>query len=165
VLSVDVPPLRERAGDVEQLTAYYLDKFREPGCAVPFLTESARRALGAHDFPGNVRELENALRRAVTLSSNGLITSECLPPEIARRAEQTAPEAASQDLISDRPTMDELQRRYLQLVLSETAWNRRRAAGVLQLDRRTIQRLIARYKLEGAPDSDTDEDADTEALP
>jgi transcriptional regulator with GAF, ATPase, and Fis domain len=46
--------------------------------------------------------------------------------------------------------MDELQRRYLQLVLAETSWNRRRAAAVLQLDRRTIQRLIARYKLEGA---------------
>jgi DNA-binding NtrC family response regulator len=53
--------------------------------------------------------------------------------------------------------MEELQRRYLQLVLEETAWNRRRAAAVLQLDRRTIQRLIARYKLEGAPGNSEDE--------
>ena len=43
-------------------------------------------------------------------------------------------------------------RRYLQLILEENAWNRRRAAAVLKLDRRTIQRLIARYQLQGAPD-------------
>ncbi len=162
VLSVEVPPLRARAGDVELLTAYYLEKFREPGASAPFLTQAARLALAAHDYPGNVRELENALRRAVTLSSNGLITSECLPAEIV--AKGAAPGTRQhtpwgQDLISDRPGMDELQRRYLQLVLEETAWNRRRAAAVLQLDRRTIQRLIARYKLEGAPGS-TEEEAD-----
>ena len=48
--------------------------------------------------------------------------------------------------------MEELQRRYLQLILEETGWNRRRAAAVLDLDRRTIQRLIARYQLHGAVD-------------
>jgi transcriptional regulator with GAF, ATPase, and Fis domain len=52
--------------------------------------------------------------------------------------------------------MDELQRRYLQLILEETGWNRRRAAAVLNLDRRTIQRLIARYKLQGSGDPEDD---------
>ena len=150
VLSIEVPPLRDRAGDVELLIAYYLGKFREAGAPFPFLTQAAKHALTAHDYPGNVRELENALRRAMALSSNGLITAECLPPEIARNGGADAGSQLPQDLISDRPGMDELQRRYLQLVLAETSWNRRRAAAVLQLDRRTIQRLIARYKLEGA---------------
>jgi len=165
VLSIELPPLRDRAGDVELLTAYYLDKFTEPGSPAPFLTEAARRALAAHDYPGNVRELENALRRAVVLSSNGLITPECLPPEIALRSVDEAGGAhasRSEDLISDRPGMEELQRRYLQLVLEETGWNRRRAAAVLQLDRRTIQRLIARYRLEGATASADDEGDDNE---
>ena len=57
--------------------------------------------------------------------------------------------------------MEELQRRYLQLVLEENGWNRRRAATVLNLDRRTIQRLIARYQLQGAPDPE--DEAETEA--
>ena len=155
VLSIEVPLLRDRAGDVELLTAYFLEKFRDPDGPAPFLTEAARRALAAHDYPGNVRELENALRRAVTLSSKGLITPECLPPEIAlpAQAAEGASGNRSQDLICDRPGMEELQRRYLQLVLQETGWNRRRAAAVLQLDRRTIQRLIARYKLEGVGDT------------
>jgi DNA-binding NtrC family response regulator len=110
-------------------------------------------ALAAHDFPGNVRELENALRRAVALSSGGLITIDCLPPEIAAVRSKTAGGGHPEHrLIADRPSMEELQRRYLQLVLEETGWNRRRAAAVLDLDRRTIQRLIARYQLQGAVD-------------
>jgi transcriptional regulator with GAF, ATPase, and Fis domain len=58
--------------------------------------------------------------------------------------------------------MDELQRRYLQLILEETGWNRRRAAAVLELDRRTIQRLIARYQLNGAVDPEGESDAEGE---
>ena len=61
--------------------------------------------------------------------------------------------------------MEELERRYLQLVLAESGWNRRRAAAVLQLDRRTIQRLIARYKLQGIPEGDFGENgADSDAF-
>ena len=58
--------------------------------------------------------------------------------------------------------MDELQRRYLQLILEETGWNRRRAAAVLDLDRRTIQRLIARYQLQGAVDPEGEDELETE---
>lgn len=162
VLSIDVPPLRERSGDVELLTAHFLDKFRDPEGPVLFLTQAARRALNAHDYPGNVRELENATRRAVALSSNGLVTLECLPAEIGRKCgadSYAAAPAHGPDLISDRPSMDELQRRYLQLVLAETGSNRRRAAAVLQLDRRTIQRLIARYRIE-MPGGSEPEDPD-----
>ena len=62
--------------------------------------------------------------------------------------------------------MDELQRRYLQLVLGDTGWNRRRAAAILQLDRRTIQRLIARYRLEGgASETESDDEEDPAAEP
>jgi DNA-binding NtrC family response regulator len=151
VLSIELPPLHQRIGDVELLTAHFLQSFRRPGEPVPHLTSEAMAALAAHRFPGNVRELENALRRAVALSSGGLITIDCLPPEIAV-ARPPASLAGDQKLIADRPTMEELQRRYLQLILEETGWNRRRAAAVLDLDRRTIQRLIARYQLQGALD-------------
>jgi transcriptional regulator with GAF, ATPase, and Fis domain len=67
---------------------------------------------------------------------------------------------AGRRLIADRPGMDELQRRYLELVLDETGWNRRRAAAVLKLDRRTIQRLIARYKLHGKSDPEDEDGLD-----
>jgi len=156
VLSIELPPLRERAADVELLSAHFLRLFHTDG-APPRLTREASTALAAHDFPGNVRELENALRRAVALSSGGLITIDCLPPEIVARQAAGGDAAAGESrLIADRPTMDELQRRYLLLTLEENAWNRRRTASVLNLDRRTVQRLIGRYQFQGAPDPEDD---------
>ena len=163
VLSVELPPLRERAGDVELLTNRFLQRFSEAAETPLHLTREAVDALAAHDFPGNVRELENALRRAVALASRGLITIDCLPPEIAARGRHAgAAPAAAERLIADRPSMEELQRRYLQLTLEENGWNRRRAASVLELDRRTIQRLIARYRLQAAPDPEGETEVEAE---
>jgi DNA-binding NtrC family response regulator len=161
VLSIELPPLRARTGDVELLTSHFLQQHGQ-GEQPLHLTSEAMAALNAHDFPGNVRELENALRRAVALSTGGLITIDCLPPEIAATRPGSPAAAAQQRLIADRPSMVELQRRYLQLVLEETGWNRRRAAAILELDRRTIQRLIARYQLHGAADPEGESDAEME---
>jgi two-component system, NtrC family, response regulator AtoC len=152
VLSVELPPLRARMDDIEQLTTHFLQRFREAGEPAPHLTREAGESLAAHNFPGNVRELENALRRAVALSSGGVITIDCLPPEIAKSRSKPPAVRPEHRLIADRPTMAELERRYLQLTLEETGWNRRRAAAVLDLDRRTIQRLIARYQLQVSAD-------------
>ncbi|HZT31780.1 MAG TPA: sigma-54 dependent transcriptional regulator [Bryobacteraceae bacterium] len=160
VLSIDLPPLRERAGDVEILAGHFLRRFQEPGRPPAHLTREALEALRAYAFPGNIRELENALRRAVALSADGVIPVDCLPAEIVAAGHAGRPGAAdaANQLITDRPSMDELQRRYLQFILDENGWNRRRAAAVLQLDRRTIQRLIARYQLKGMPDPEEEPD-------
>ncbi|HEY6346128.1 MAG TPA: sigma-54 dependent transcriptional regulator [Bryobacteraceae bacterium] len=163
VLTIELPTLRARAGDIELLTSHFLQRFGDPAKMPLHLTNEARAALSSYDFPGNVRELENALRRAAALSSNGLITADCLPSEIADTGESPgSSRSAEQRLISDRPSMEELQRRYLQFILDETGWNRRQAAAVLHLDRRTIQRLIARYKLQGLADGEGDAEEDTE---
>jgi DNA-binding NtrC family response regulator len=162
VLSIELPPLREREGDIELLTGYFLQKFGDPTTPL-HLTREALGALTSYAFPGNVRELENALRRAVALSSNGLVTLDCLPSEITAAGQAPLDQmTAGQRLISDRPGMDELQRRYLQLILNETGWNRRQAAAVLHLDRRTIQRLIARYGLQGPFELEDDAAEDPE---
>jgi len=163
VLSIELPPLRDRPGDIELLTVHFLQRFGDSAKLPLHLTREAMAALSSYDFPGNVRELENALRRAVALSSNGLVTADCLPAEISDAARKSgSPASAGQRLIADRPDMDELQRRYLQLILDETGWNRRQAAAVLHLDRRTIQRLIARYRLQGAADPEGDVEGDAE---
>src|ERR1700683_948678 len=112
VFSIELPPLRARAGDIELLTTHFLHKFGDSVKLPLRLTHEAMTALSSYDFPGNVRELENALRRAVALSSNGLVTADCLPSEITsagRRPDN--PPSAEQRLIADRPGMDELQRR------------------------------------------------------
>jgi DNA-binding NtrC family response regulator len=149
VLSVDLPPLRDRPGDVALLTTHFLKKFTEPGHEAFHLSSDAAEALFNYSYPGNVRELENALRRATALASGGIITRDCLPPGIAgpMRSVESLEANVERTIVADRPTIDEVQRRYLLLVLNETGWNRRRSSVVLGLDRRTIQRLIARYKL------------------
>jgi DNA-binding NtrC family response regulator len=167
VLTIDLPPLRARAGDIELLAQHFLHRMSTDG-ETPFrLSRAATEALRHHNFPGNVRELENALTRAAALSANRLITPECLPSHIVPNAALTceaapAPIDESQHLLADRPTLDELQRRYLQLTLTEARGNRRHAAKQLGVDRRTIQRLLARYKLAGAEDEAEEEDADDE---
>jgi DNA-binding NtrC family response regulator len=163
VLGIEMPPLRARAGDIELLTVHFLQRFGDSAKLPLHLTREAMAALSSYHFPGNVRELENALRRAVALSSNGLVTVDCLPSEITDAVERPgSTRSAEQRLIADRPGMEELQRRYLQFILNETGWNRRQAAAVLHLDRRTVQRLIARYKLQGAADAEGDAESDSE---
>lgn len=147
VLTVDLPPLRDRMGDVELLAQHFLRKLG--GAAPAYLTHEALDALRHYHFPGNVRELENALTRAVALATTGPITLDCLPPHIAEINQKQTPsiEDPMRSLAADWPSLDELQRRYLALALEKNHGNRQHTAELLGITRRTIQRLIARYNL------------------
>src|SRR5262245_48921863 len=112
-------------------------------------------SLRSYPFPGNVRELENALTYAAALASKGRITLDCLPEHIAEAARARKEEAATAppyDIIADWPTMEELQRRYLQLTLARSGGNRSRAASALGLDRRTVQRMLAKHQIPSSDD-------------
>jgi DNA-binding NtrC family response regulator len=163
VITLELPTLRERGGDVDVLVTHFLRTASGEGKPPYRLTREAAEALRSYPFPGNVRELENAIRRAVALCPNDMITLDCLPPEIVTGiAKEAAGFPSDVTIIADRPTMDELQRRYLQLVLDENQGRKRRAATVLGIDRRTVQRLVAKYRLRATSDADTDENADPE---
>ncbi|HEX8638441.1 MAG TPA: helix-turn-helix domain-containing protein, partial [Pyrinomonadaceae bacterium] len=131
---------------------------------LPHLTREVWNALLQYNFPGNVRELENALIRAVALSTGNVITLDCLPPSITQgnnKGNKTSAETETlREILGDRPSIEELQRRYLSLILSEVGGNRRRAAEKLGLDRRTIQRLIAKYNLFTSDEDDADENVE-----
>jgi DNA-binding NtrC family response regulator len=93
--------------------------------------------LCAHPWPGNVRELEQAVARALALASGASVLEENLPANL--RAEGRAPVAGSP---GDRPTLQELERRYAMEVLAETGGNKSRTAEVLGIDRKTLYRLL-----------------------
>jgi two-component system, NtrC family, response regulator AtoC len=165
VITLELPTLRERGEDVDTLAAHFLRAATVEGKPPYRLTREAALALRSYPFPGNVRELENAIRRAVALCPNDMITLDCLPPEIAAGAGVPKESVAfhnERTIIADRPTMDELQRRYLQLVLDESQGRKRRAAMVLGLDRRTVQRLVAKYRLRTVSDGDSEENSGAE---
>jgi DNA-binding NtrC family response regulator len=165
VITLELPTLRERGGDVDLLVAHFLRSVAVEGKPPYRLTREAALALRSYPFPGNVRELENAMRRAVALCPNDMISLDCLPPEIAADTgllKEAVAASNERTIIADRPTMDELQRRYLQLVLDENQGRKRRAAMVLGLDRRTVQRLVAKYRLRATSDGDSEENTGAE---
>jgi DNA-binding NtrC family response regulator len=169
VLTIELPPLSHRTGDIELLARHFLRRISAHEESPLHLSNEAVEALNAYPFPGNVRELENAMIRAAALCSGGLITLDCLPSNIvvARHAaiDSTSSDYIALALAADRPTMEELQRRYLRQILTEVGGNRRRAASVLGLNRRTIQRLIARYNLFTLAEKEETADSETEIDP
>jgi len=141
IVHIEVPPLRERAVDIpalaDQLVGRLADRYQ---LATAELAPEAVAALTAYSWPGNIRELENVLARALALRSGQSITLRDLPPEISR----AAPAAASSGLLEREPTLplSEVERRYILRVLESTHGNKLKAAEVLGIDRSTLHRKL-----------------------
>jgi two-component system response regulator HydG len=143
-VKIDVPPLRERGGDVLHLAQHFLKQFamRNEKPTLELSTTGAEKLM-AYNWPGNVRELENCMEHAVALARFDQITVEDLPEKIrAYRAERFV--VAANDP-TEIVTMDELERRYILRVLALVGGNKSRAAQVLGFDRRTLYRKLERY--------------------
>ncbi len=145
VVKIDVPPLRERSGDVLKLATHFLNRFatRSGKPALAISPPAAERMLAYH-WPGNVRELENAIERAVALAQFDHVTVEDLPEKIrAYRADRFLLVA---DDAQEIVPLDEIDRRYIMRVLALLGGNKARAAEMLGLDRRTLYRRLEKYE-------------------
>lgn len=140
-----IPPLRERDDDKLLLARHFLDGFcHEQDKPYLGISEQARQILLDYHFPGNVRELQNLMERAVAFCDSNQIEAAHLLPAI--RPGQI-PDSAGVDqpgLLNGAgfPTMHELQNRYLRLVLSEVNGNKQRASEILGIGRRTLYRWL-----------------------
>jgi DNA-binding NtrC family response regulator len=135
VVTIQLPALRERREDIPLLCDHFAAHYARNELAT--FSSGARELLSAYEWPGNVRELENAIARAMALNPSGVIVAEDLP-ESVRHAPASAPSA----MPADRPNLEELSRRYAQLVLKEVGGNKTRAAELLGIDRKTLYRLV-----------------------
>jgi two-component system response regulator HydG len=149
VVQIHVPPLRARGNDILLLAQHFLEQVAERmDKAVRGITSEAAKKLLEYDWPGNVRQLENVIERAVTLTQFDKLTVEDLPDKI------TAYEAPPQQLGAADPehmlSLAELERRYIEQVLTATDGNKTQAAKVLGLDRRTLYRKLERWEKEEA---------------
>ncbi len=142
VIAVHLPPLRDRADDVLLLAESFLQRASElRGEAPKRLDDAAAELLQGYQWPGNVRELENALERAVILTPGTTIGVESLPQRVSeRRSEPLLAERAAAN-----PTLETIERAYIQFVLQAEQGNKTRAAEVLGIDPSTLHRKIARY--------------------
>jgi two-component system response regulator HydG len=143
VVRIETPPLRARGNDILLLAQVFLQRASErSGKAVTGMVKEAAEKLVTYPFPGNVRELVNAMERAVALARYDQLTVDDLPQRI-REHTRAAPFVTSDDP-DELLTMSELERRYIQRVLEATGGNKTRAAKILGFDRRTLYRKLER---------------------
>jgi two-component system response regulator AtoC len=136
VLDVDLPPLRERKGDLPLLVQYFLKKFTKPGRAIPTLTPPAWRALSQFPFPGNVRELSHAIEHAAVLAEGADIDLRHLPRDIVRATETTEELTAVPRPLGT--ALKEFEREYLQRALAQADGKRTVAAEILGISRKNL---------------------------
>lgn len=152
--TLEVPPLRERGDDIARLASHFL--LHSDASArghIEGMTERALDCLTGYEFPGNVRELQNIVERAAVFCEGGMIGVDDLPRECRNHNTRSAsdealagaPDSSTLNVESDRSSfvsMDELKRRYARHVLQQTEGNKRRAANILDIGRRTLYRYL-----------------------
>jgi DNA-binding NtrC family response regulator len=147
VIRLPVPTLRARPFDIPLLVEHFLAK-NATAAGKPLLTMSqeALAILTAYAWPGNVRELENAMERASAFARGGVITVEDLPERVRTVGDASAliTRSSAQNL-----TLREMERDYILEILRRTEGNKKRAAEILGLDRKTLYRKLDEYRAEG----------------
>jgi len=145
VITIRLPPLRERKEDILPLAEHFLEKYRRPlRKEVLGLSPEATRYLLGHAWPGNVRELEATIQRAVILTKREVLTPEDLYPDDAPAASPGG--ETSPLLLND--AVREAERHYLQQVLQSVGGQRMRAAQILGISRKTLWKKLKTLGLE-----------------
>ena len=144
VVTLHLPPLRQRQEDIALLANHFLRKHSEANHKlISHMTPEAMILLCAYDWPGNVRELEHTIERAVTLTMNSALLPEDLPPRL-----QQQPQAPRLDAPQALLSLEEMEKRHIQAVLRATEGNKKRAAQILGINRRSLYRMAKRYGLD-----------------
>lgn len=149
VIRIQVPPLRNRPGDIPLLAIHFLDKYNKRiGKNVLGFSSEAMKTLENYTFPGNVRQLENEIERAVTLvEDNTFITPADFSEEVRKHMEQSR----TIDLLSTKTNLkeavEELERKMIHAALKRYSWNQTQAARELGLSRQGLIKKMQRYNL------------------
>jgi two-component system response regulator HydG len=142
VVSIKIPPLRDRKSDIPLLAHYFVERHGGGESQLAGISYEAQNRLMTYDWPGNVRELENCIQRALALGSGPLIQVKDLPSTLLNLA-RGAPEGP------EITTLRELERRAIAQALETTRGDRVRAAKLLGIGKTTIYRKIKEYGLHG----------------
>ena len=147
VVEIVVPGLRKRPDDIPLLADHFLRKFiEETGRKIHGFTNEAVDALTRYRWPGNVRELKNVIERAVVLARGSYIDLEDLTlSNIATASDSVEADFHSQ--VYEPMSLDDVERRHILATLQSTGWNKSRTAGILGIERSTLDRKIRRYNL------------------
>jgi two-component system response regulator AtoC len=149
VVTLYLPPLHERPDDIPLLATHFLRKYSEgTHKLISHITPEAMALLCTYHWPGNVRELEHTIERAVTLTMNNALLPGDLPPRL--QSQPTVPRPGLPRLGGSPAllTLEELEKQHIQAVLQATQGNKKRAAQILGINRRSLYRMAKRYGLD-----------------
>jgi Nif-specific regulatory protein len=145
VVEIAVPPLRKRPDDIDLLASHFLGRFaRETGRRLEGFTPEALAAMQAYHWPGNIRELRNCIERAVVLSASSSIDVSDLALSTLAAPGDTGKIQAPSAGFSPEPLAD-VEKRHILATLESTGGNKSKAAGLLGIERSTLDRKLARW--------------------
>src|SRR6202158_855608 len=142
VVQMKLPALRDRKSDIPLLVNTFLDKFSDPARPIHTISEDAMRRIMAYDWPGNIRELENAIERAVALGSGPILHVGDLPSNLQYTTTEKLPEG------DELVPLEALERRAIFRALRETAGDKLAAARLLGIGKTTLYRKLKQYESE-----------------
>src|SRR5262249_21317662 len=141
VIDIHLPPLRERREDIPLLVEHFVQTSPYGGRRRLQITREAMEHLMSYPWPGNIRELRNIIERLSVLSDNQVLTVESpLPAILARGARELPPSLPEGDV-----TLDDLERFHILRTLERHRWNKKRVAGILGIDTKTLYNKLRRY--------------------
>jgi DNA-binding NtrC family response regulator len=162
VVKIDLPPLRERREDIPLLAAHFAKKYARPGDAPKHIPPQAMDVLLNYSWPGNIRELENAIERACVTSPNGAILTDNLPPDLLQPATPKLP----LDVDLHQPLPDLLrqiqagiEQEYIRKALEQTRGNISQCAHLCGISRRSLSAKLGEYHINKAVFKDMVNDA------
>ena len=140
-VTVVVPPLRDRPADIPLLIKHFLLRASaEAGRPLPEIEAQAMERLLRYHWPGNARELQNAIQRGVILARDNALTVRELPPKVAGL--ELSPARMLGEAVDKRISLDQLERDYIRAVVDAVQGNKTEAANILQIDRKTLYRKL-----------------------
>ncbi len=149
VMSLQIPPLRERKSDIPLLATYFLrQRNRGHSGRRTSLSSEALSLLANYDWPGNVRQLKNVIERAVILTENGEILPRHLPPElVSEKAKRKGFDLSDLEIPPEGLPLEEVEKEVIRKALAMTEWNLSKAARILSITRDTLRYRIKRLNL------------------
>ena len=145
VVQIKLPALRDRRVDIPLLVNAFLEKFSDPARPIHTISEEAMRRIMAYDWPGNIRELENAIERAVALGSGPILHVGDLPSNLQYTSAEKLPEG------DEMVPLEALERRAIFRALRETAGEKLAAARLLGIGKTTLYRKLKQYESQRPP--------------